>query len=169
MPKKILVSSCLVGKKCSYDGEARTSSKVAELCSRCVCIDICPEIEGGLECPREIHEIADGTGEDVLDGKARVMSISGADHTNNFLKGAEATLRAALENGVSVAIMKARSPSCGTHNVYSGKFDGTLKDGSGVTAAILKRNGIKVFNESETEQAGRPPIDEQLKNCKQVL
>jgi uncharacterized protein YbbK (DUF523 family) len=154
MSKKILVSSCLIGKKCSYDGQARTSERVKELCSRYSCIDVCPEIEAGLGCPRESHEIKDGTGEDVLEGRSRVKSVSEKDHTEDFLKGARRALQIALKNEIPVAIMKARSPSCGVHRIYSGKFNGTLKSGSGVTSAILKRNGVKVFNEDETQQAG---------------
>ena len=154
MFKKILVSSCLIGKKCSYDGGSRTNESVKDLCSRYPCIDICPEMESGLGCPRESHEILGGTGGDVLDGRAHVLSISGNDHTRDFLKGAEAALHAARENEIELAIMKARSPSCGTHKIYSGKFDRTLKDGSGVTATLLKRNNIKVFNEEEAEEAG---------------
>ncbi|MGB3241984.1 MAG: DUF523 domain-containing protein [Candidatus Omnitrophota bacterium] len=152
MPKKILVSSCLTGKKCSYDGKTRTNNRIIELCVRRGCIDVCPEIEGGLGCPRERHEIDGGDGADVLEGRARVISLSGSDHTENFLKGAEATLKKALENGVSLAIMKARSPSCGAHKIHSGKFDGTLKSGSGVTTALLKRHDIRVFTEEEVEE-----------------
>jgi uncharacterized protein YbbK (DUF523 family) len=149
MPEKILVSSCLIGKKCSYDGEARTNDQVIELCARQNCIDVCPEIEGDLGCPRERHEIDGGDGADVLEGKARVISLSGSDHTANFLKGAETTLKMALESGASFAVMKARSPSCGVYKIHSGKFDGALRKGSGVTTALLKRHGIKVFTEEE--------------------
>ncbi|MGB2629678.1 MAG: DUF523 domain-containing protein [Candidatus Omnitrophota bacterium] len=149
MPKGILVSSCLIGKNCSYDGGARTDIKVFGLCERFDCVDTCPELEGGLGCPREIHEISGGNGDDVLEGRARVMSFSGADRTGNFIEGAESALKKALENQISVAIMKSKSPSCGKYKIYSGKFDKTLRDGCGVTTALLCRNGIKVFTEKE--------------------
>ena len=158
MSKKILVSSCLIGKKCSYDGEARTDSNVQSICKRHACVNVCPEVEAGLGCPRERHEISGGHGGDVLLGTAHVISQSGRDRTGTFLKGAELALKRAARNGVSIAILKSRSPSCGKHEIHAGKFDGTLCDGPGVTAALLKRNGIKIFTEKEIEA-----IEEELR------
>ena len=152
MSKPILVSSCLIGKKCSYDGEARTSDEVVKLCDRYSATDVCPEIESGLGSPRERHEIKGGSGEDVLSRKARVISSKNEDRTEDFLRGAEATLKKAQENGVSIAIMKSKSPSCGKYKVYNGEFNGTLCDGPGVATALLMRSRIKVFTEKEIEK-----------------
>ncbi len=153
MSKKILVSSCLIGKKCAYDAEARTSSSVKKLCDRFGCIDVCPEIMGGLDCPREVHEIRGGSGKEVLDGKATVQSLSGADRTAHFIQGAKKALKEALENDIKLAIMKSHSPSCGKKKIYSGRFDGTMRNGSGVTTVLLMRNKVKVFTEKETKKA----------------
>ncbi len=153
MAKNILVSSCLIGKNCSYDGTSRDSSAVRELCSEFGCIDICPEIAGGLSCPRERHECSGGTGGDVLDGKAHVISVTGRDHTAEFVNGAGVSLNAARERGVVAAVLKAKSPSCGFGKIHVGKFTGELCAGNGVTAEILFRNGIRVFTEHEVAKA----------------
>jgi uncharacterized protein YbbK (DUF523 family) len=82
-----------------------------------------------------------------------VVSSKSEDRTENFLRGAETTLKKAQNNGVSVAIMKSKSPSCGKCKVYTGEFNGTLRDGPGLATALLMRNGIKVFTEKETDKA----------------
>jgi uncharacterized protein YbbK (DUF523 family) len=155
MLPKILVSSCLIGKKCAYDGEARTSTAVKECCETYGYIPICPEMEGGLGCPRERHEIVGGSGSDVLDGRARVISISGKDMTDNFFSGAERTLKTAKANAIKVAVLKSRSPSCGKNIIHTGNFDGEAREGCGVTTALLVRNGIKVFTEKEIDEIKR--------------
>lgn len=150
---RILVSSCLIGKKCSYDGLDRFSEKVSGLCARYGCVDVCPEVAGGLPIPREAHEIVGGDGEDVLAGRCRVMGISGEDVSSQFIKGAERALEKAVQSGALIAILKARSPSCGRGKIYAGSFDRKLKEGNGVAAALLGQNGIPVFSEEETEAA----------------
>jgi uncharacterized protein YbbK (DUF523 family) len=155
MSPKLLVSSCLIGEKCAYDGNSRLSLSVKELCDRVDHVDICPEIEGGCGCPRDRNEISGGMGGDVLDGEAAVISSHGKDNTDKFLKGAERALEVARSASVVVAILKAHSPSCGKYSVYSGKYDGTLRKGAGVTAELLLRSGIKVFTEDETDQVAR--------------
>jgi uncharacterized protein YbbK (DUF523 family) len=150
---KILVSSCLIGKKCAYDGKDRFSTRVKDLSERAGYIDVCPEAEGGLGCPRERNEIAGGNGNDVLSGAGRVLSENGTDNTAAFVRGAEAVLKKARESGVQAAILKSKSPSCGKYKLHSGKFDGALIDGPGVTAALLMRHGIRVFTEDEVEDA----------------
>ncbi|MFH1310300.1 MAG: DUF523 domain-containing protein [Candidatus Omnitrophota bacterium] len=153
MTVRIIVSSCLVGKKCAYDGLARENKAVKDLCSRFGYIDVCPEIEGGLQCPREIHEIESGDGLDVLNAKSRVKSCSGKDSTEGFILGAKSTLAKAQKNHIKVAVLKARSPSCGNGLVYSGKFDGKTRKGNGVTTALLLRHGIFVFTEDNLKEA----------------
>ncbi|MFH1847479.1 MAG: DUF523 domain-containing protein [Candidatus Omnitrophota bacterium] len=151
MPGKILVSKCLIGTPCAYDGKDRLDLSVAKICNFFGYLDVCPETEGGLPCPRESFEIRGGTGEDVLDGKARVVSVSGRDCTRNFLKGAEIALRKVLEYKIRTAIFKARSPSCGKCAIYSGFFDGSIKPGNGVTTALLLRNKVKVYSEEDLD------------------
>lgn len=154
MSAKILVSSCLIGKECAYNGASRTSEAVKELCAAGY-IPVCPEVDGGLGCPRERHEIVGGSGLRVLEGNARVISESGRDRTSNFLRGAELALRAAKEHRINVAIMKSRSPSCGKNIIHAGTFNGQVRQGCGVTTALLQKNGIKVFTEKEIDDVKR--------------
>ena len=97
-----------------------------------------------MTTPRPAVEISGGAGADVLDGNARVVSSSGTDATENFIRGAREVLRIARAAGVKEAILKAKSPSCGCGRIYDGTFSGRLIEGNGVTAEILIRNGIKV-------------------------
>lgn len=145
---KILVSSCLVGKKCTYDGQTRTHREIVELCGREGYIDVCPELLGGLGVPRERCEISGGSGEDVLGGKAKVISESGEDKSENYILGAREALKAAKAHNIDVAILKENSPSCGSSMIRTGSFNGELREGKGVTAALLSESGITVFSEN---------------------
>ncbi len=151
--KIILVSSCLIGKPCAYDGKPRTNESVLKFCEKYGYIDVCPEADGGLSCPRKRHEIKSGTGEDVLCGKAKVINDAGEDNSDAFLRGAKCALNICIESEIKVAIMKSKSPSCGKYKIHNGDFEGVLIDGSGVTAALLKKNDIKVFTEHEISMA----------------
>lgn len=142
-----LVSACLVGVKCRYDGTDAFSKETTELLSEFVLIPICPEQLGGLPTPRERCEIVGGDGFDVLNGKARVLSESGLDLTEKFLKGAYETLRIAKMLNVKRAILKDFSPSCGVNKIYDGTFSGKTKSGVGVTTALLILNGVEVSKE----------------------
>lgn len=146
-----LVSACLLGVRCRFDGEACPSGEVlraleggGEGSGRCRLVPVCPEILGGLPTPRARAEIRGGDGEDVLEGKARVICADGRDVTRAFLRGAEETLRLARLYGAEEAWLKARSPSCGVHHVYDGSFSGRLRCGRGVTAALLGRAGLRL-------------------------
>jgi Uncharacterized conserved protein len=147
----ILVSACLCGMNTRYDGENNSNEKVKELLKAGKAIALCPEQLGGLCTPRPPHEISGGNGEKVLYGNARVLSKDGIDGTSYFIKGAEETLKIALEFGVTSAILKAKSPSCGFGKIYDGSFSKNLIDGNGVTAELLKRNGIKVYTEYDID------------------
>lgn len=144
-----IVSACLVGVNCRYNGKNSLNSKVFEKFKKGDLIPACPEQLGGLTTPREPSEIIGGTGEDVLKGKAKVMTSSGRDVTNNFIRGAEETLMMAKSLGAKEAILKTRSPSCGCCEIYDGAFSGKLKKGEGVTVAILRKNGIRVRDEKD--------------------
>lgn len=110
---------------------------------------VCPEEDGGLGTPRPPAEIVGGDGHDVLDGKARVVTKQGGDVTAEYVRGAELALAAARQAGATTAVLKSRSPSCGKGCVYDGSFTATLAEGDGVTAALLRRNGIEVLTDEE--------------------
>ena len=107
---------------------------------------------GGLDTPRSPAEIQGGDGFDVLCGKAKVVNKAGEDVTAQYVKGAEIVLELCKKYGVTEAVLKEKSPSCGCGRIYDGTFTGTLTDGDGVTAALMKENGIKVYGESELEK-----------------
>jgi len=140
----ILVSACLCGTNCKYNGENNLNREVMQLLAGGKALPICPEQLGGMTTPRPAVEISGGTGTDVLDGNARVVSSSGMDTTENFIRGAREALNIARAAGVKEAILKAKSPSCGYGRIYDGTFSDRLIEGNGVTAELLIRNGIKV-------------------------
>lgn len=135
----ILVSACLLGIGCRYDGKCKPNVNVIKLSGVHNLIPFCPEIYGGLPTPRVPAEIV---GEMVLNAE-------GIDVTKEYFKGAEEALKTAKMFGCEVAIMKEKSPSCGNGLIHNGKFDGGLEEGDGITVRLLKKNGIKVFGESE--------------------
>lgn len=146
----ILVSGCLCGINCKYNGGNNFDERVYKLLQQGNALPVCPEQLGGQATPRVAHEIIGGTGGDVLDG---LCIISGQDLTENvteeFIRGANETLKLAKACNITTAILKARSPSCGFGEIYNGQFDGTRIEGNGVTAELLYRNGIKIFTEED--------------------
>lgn len=144
-----LVSACLVGTPTTYDGGHRLVPALVTLAARGLAVPICPEVAGGLGIPRPPAEIVGGSGEEVLDGLARVLTIDGEDVTDAFLAGAEAAAAVARRCGATVAILKARSPSCGSWWIYDGTHSGRLIRGQGVAAALLRRAGLTVLSEEE--------------------
>lgn len=149
---KILISGCLLGINCKYDGKNNLADKALKLFREGIAIPICPEQLGGQSTPREPHEIINSTGAEVLDGRGFVKGSEGDDSTEEFIRGAYETLKIAKECGAKVAILKARSPSCGLGIVYDGSFSGSKKDGNGVTAELLIRNGIEVYTEENIDE-----------------
>lgn len=139
-----LISACLAGVPCRYDGQSMGREGMDALVRAGQARLICPETLGGLHIPRSPSEIVGGDGADVLDGRARVMSRDGEDVTAQFLRGAEAALALCRAFGADEVWLKSKSPSCGVGSIYDGTFTGTLRPGDGVTAALLKRNGILV-------------------------
>ena len=135
----ILVSACLLGVCCRYDGESKPNSDVIKLREKYTLIPICPEVDGGLPTPRTPSErVGD-----------RVLMKDGTDVTNNFVLGAEIALEKAKTFGCNIALLKARSPSCGSGKSYDGTFTGQLCDRDGVCAELLKKNSIKVYTEED--------------------
>lgn len=152
MKEKILVSACLVGQKCRYDGRDKTNEAVFSLRGLYQFVPICPELLGGLPIPREPSEISGGTGYDVLAGKSRVVGKSGEDKTSYFMAGAKQTLDLATSIGIKKAVFKSKSPSCGCGEIPDGSFSGKLINGDGVATALLKQNGIEVYTEDDVEK-----------------
>ncbi|MGG7164291.1 DUF523 domain-containing protein [Clostridium ihumii] len=149
----ILVSACLCGVNCKYNGENNLDERVLKLLQEGKAIPVCPEQLGGQETPRLAHEIVDGDGELVLKGEAKILSPDGKeDVTKEFVKGATETLNIAKNIGAQYAILKARSPSCGFGKIYDGTFSSNKIDGNGVTAELLHKNGIKIFTEENLEE-----------------
>jgi uncharacterized protein YbbK (DUF523 family) len=140
----IMVSACLCGANCKYNGENNLNRSVLQLLAEGKALPVCPEQLGGMTTPRPAVEISGGTGADVLDGNARVVSLSGMDVTENFMRGARETLMIAKAANIKDAILKAKSPSCGCGRIYDGTFSGRFIEGNGVTAELLIRNGIRV-------------------------
>jgi len=134
-----LISACLIGENVTYDGTNNYHKIAKELFDKGLAIPVCPEVMGGLPTPRVPSEIV---GEQIL-------SKEGIDVTTFFEKGAKKTLQIAKENNVSIAILQARSPSCGSHHIYDGTFSGSLIEGEGITTALLREHGIQVITIDE--------------------
>ena len=139
----ILVSACLLGEPCRYDGKSKPNAAVSALRETFRLIPICPEADGGLPTPRPPAEIK------VASQGEKVYNKCRDDVTAAFGLGACKALAKAKAHDVKLAVLKARSPSCGAGAVYDGSFSGTLRAGDGITAALLKENGITVITEEE--------------------
>lgn len=139
---RLLVSACLLGENCKYNGSNNKNEKVIALEEYFDIIPVCPECFGGLKIPRVPNEIING----------RAISKNGEDFTAEYFDGAEKTLYIAGESNAQYAVLKERSPSCGKGVIYDGTFSGTLKSGNGITAQLLMDNGIQIFGESETDK-----------------
>ena len=137
----ILVSACLLGESCRWDGGTNRNEAVIRFCEGQEVIPVCPECAGGLGTPRLPSEIRDGI----------VVNREGASVDAAFREGAARCLAEAAGKEVALAILKARSPSCGTGQIYDGSFTGTLTAGDGVFAALLKAQGIRVISEKDVE------------------
>ncbi len=144
-----LCSACLLGINCRYDGRTKSNSRLIEIAKDGSLIPVCPEQLGGQATPRPDAEIFGGDGSDVLAGRAKVIEPGGNDVTKNFVSGAEEVLKIARILGVKEVILKQRSPSCGCAQIYDGTFSKKIIKGDGVTAALLKQNGIKVITEED--------------------
>lgn len=138
----VLISACLLGIRCRYDGQSKPLGCLEALQRSHVLVPVCPEVLGGLPTPRVP---AERQGE-------RVMTRDGRDVTDAYQQGAEEALRLARMAGCACALLKERSPSCGCGRIYDGSFTGALCEGDGVCAALLKGHGVKVLGESRAEE-----------------
>lgn len=143
MRTRYLVSACLAGLHCRYNGETTPCEPVVRLIREGRAVPFCPEVHGGLTTPRHPCEIKDG----------RVVDTEGADHTDAFRLGAQEGLKLARMAGCDQAILKSRSPSCGIGTIYDGTFSGTPVAGDGLFAALLRDHGITVRSELDFEDA----------------
>ncbi len=141
----VVVSACLLGERCKYNGGDNRNEAVIAFCRDREIIPVCPETAGGLPAPRPPSEIRDG----------QVWSKDGANVTEAFRAGALRCLESCAGRTVEYAILKARSPSCGSGEVYDGAFSGKTVAGDGVFAAMLKVRGIPVFTEDQLEEAAQ--------------
>ena len=138
----ILISACLLGCACRYDGKSKPHPLAVELARRGLAVPVCPEQLGGLPTPRKPSERQGD----------RVVMADGRDVTAEYRRGAEEALHLARLYGCTAAVLKERSPSCGKGQIYDGTFTGTLTAGDGVTAELLTAGGVKVYGESELEK-----------------
>ena len=139
---KILVSACLLGKNCKYNGGNNLNQGVLEFIEGHEVIGVCPEQLGGLSTPRLPAEIVAGL----------VTNKEGVSVDNEFRKGAQEALAVALENKVDLAILQSRSPSCGVKEIYDGSFSGKKIKGQGVFAKLLTARGIKVLDAEDVAE-----------------
>ena len=140
--EKLLISACLLGRNCKYNGGNNYTPLVEKLKERYELVPVCPECFGGLPIP---HPPSERLGE-------RVLSKEGDDVTREFLLGAEKTLAIAKEHGVTKAVLKERSPFCGFGAIYDGTFTGKVVPGNGVAAELLAENGVAIYGESKIEE-----------------
>ncbi|MBQ7104584.1 MAG: DUF523 domain-containing protein [Bacilli bacterium] len=134
----ILVSACLCGVNCKYNGKNNLNEEMMELLKSGEALLICPEQMGGLTTPRNPSEIK------IINNEVKVFMNDGTEVTANYKRGAEEVLRLAKELNIKKAILKKKSPACGYGEIYDGTFSGVLTKGNGITAALLLENGIEV-------------------------
>lgn len=148
MMQKILVSRCLLGEAVRYDGETKglEHALLQRWQQEGRVVPFCPEVAGGLPVPRPPAE---------LQPDGRVHTRQGEDVTSAFVLGAERALALCLREGVAYALLKERSPSCGSHWIYDGRFQGKLEPGEGMTAMLLRQQGIPVYSEEQLEELAR--------------
>ena len=139
--KKIIVSACLLGRNCKYSGGNNRNEAVLSYVKGREVIPVCPEVAAGMPVPRPPVELR----------KGRVISCEGKDLDAVYRAGVARTLEALAGEEIECAILKAKSPTCGVHEIYDGTFSGTLCEGYGVCAQLLLENGIAVYGESQSD------------------
>ncbi|WP_444850734.1 DUF523 domain-containing protein [Pseudoalteromonas xiamenensis] len=149
----ILVSACLMGQPVRYNASCvgNDIDTMTWLHTQFELKTFCPEVAAGMSTPRAPAEIAHGTGAEVLDGFKQVKENTGQCVTDQFIAAAQLTLTFCQQHNIRIAILTAFSPSCANSRIYDGSFSGKITDGRGVTAELLSRNGIKVFNQNELD------------------
>lgn len=149
MKPTVMVSACLTGENCRYDGGSKPIPGLSEMLRDYRIISFCPEILGGLISPRPAAEILGGTGDEVWLGQAQVVDQQGNDHSQEYKSGALRTLEIFQREQPEFVVLKDKSPSCGVGMIYDGSFSGQLCSGNGVTVALLKKAGARIVTEAE--------------------
>ncbi len=155
--QRILISSCLLGQKVRYNGTDKRVDHpmLKRWCDEDILVPICPEVAAGFPTPRPPAEIMNALdGADVLMARASIKEKSGGDVTDQYLRAAHIALELASKYECQFALLTDGSPSCGSSFIHDGNFSGATHPGQGVTAALLRENGIKVFNENQMEELG---------------
>ena len=137
----VLISRCLLGINCRYDEKNNKIKNLREKFPKINFIDVCPEVDSGMKTPRKPCEIKN----------SKVINIDGKDFTKEFKKGSQIALDLCKKYNIKIALLKAKSPSCGKDYIYDGNFDKNLINGDGITCQVLKKNGIIIFSEKEIE------------------
>ena len=137
----VLISRCLLGINCRYDEKNNKIKNLREKFPKINFIDVCPEVDSGMKTPRKPCEIKN----------SKVINIDGEDFTKEFKKGSQISLDLCKKYNIKIALLKAKSPSCGKDYIYDGNFDKNLINGDGITCQVLKKNGIIIFSEKEIE------------------
>lgn len=140
--QKILISACLIGDKVNYKGSGKYNPNVEKLKEKYLLVPFCPEVEGGLPIPRLPSEIVN----------EKVIRIDGKDVTKEYVSGASKALKICKYLNIKIAILKEKSPSCGSHFIHDGTFKDRLIKGEGITTKLLTKNGIKVYSEDEIDK-----------------
>ncbi|MDG2914669.1 DUF523 domain-containing protein [Bisgaard Taxon 10/6] len=145
--KKILISACLLGENVKYNGGNNFAENLVKLLEKYAVeiVPICPEVMSGLPTPRPPAEIRQGD----------IITITGSSVLSEFQQGANLTLQKANSENINIAVLKEKSPSCGSHYVYDGNFANRLIKGEGLTTQLLRQNGIKVFSENDLSELER--------------
>lgn len=160
---RVLVSACLLGARCRYDGASKPLPGLERLLDAIDPVPACPEQLGGLPTPRTPAERCGD----------RVVTRDGTDVTAQYERGAQEALRLAQTTGCTLALLKEKSPSCGCGRIYDGTHTGTLTDGNGVAAELLLQNGVRVFGETQLEEllnslAAREKTREEKEACNET-
>ena len=140
-----LISACLLGINCRYDGTHRALNPglIAELIKTFYLIPVCPEQLGGLPTPRPPAQFFGGTGKELIHGRAKLVDEEGRETTSYILKAAEEVLKLTDLFGIKTAIFKDKSPACGVERVY---MEGQIVSGEGVVTAVLRTKGLKILS-----------------------
>ncbi|NJO88437.1 MAG: DUF523 domain-containing protein [Chloroflexia bacterium] len=158
-----LISACLVGQNCRYNGSNSRIEKLVSLVSQGKAIAVCPELLGGLTVPREPCELI------TLKGEAKILTKLGADHTMAFVNGARKTLEICLNQNIKKAILQPRSPSCGFGLIYDGTFTGKLTPGNGITSELLAKNDIEVIGPDDWDYLSEKGLGYNSKDIKDAI
>jgi uncharacterized protein YbbK (DUF523 family) len=151
---KILISACLLGQPVRFDGQSKfvENTVLQQWNNAGRLVPVCPEVSGGLPVPRPAAEIQ-GSADDVLAGMGHVTTKDNGDVSQFFLCGAQHALKLCRQHNIRIAILKENSPSCGSTHVPDGSFSGKIIPGEGVTARLLRQNGIRVYSENQISEA----------------